>query len=616
MAITLAVCLALTTAIVAYGDDETTPAAKVGSTTYATLDEAITAAQDGDVVEMLRDCTSNGIDLTKDLTIQAAEGITKPTVTFSKGIALRGKGLKFKDCNVAMTGVDKTAYGEYSWMTIFGSKNSSLSLENAKMVLDGTGVGSDVHAMYVCNNTKINLTDSELIIKNYYQDALEWDGGDGGYNFNLVNSTFTSESNRSAFTGTFYAVFDNSNVNVLNSRGNGSNGTYYTIKNNSHVRFEGNGNWGISAWRIDMTDGSTLVAKNNGYSGVWTRVLNLDGTCALEVTGNGNKAPSAATNAGIFFQGNGKITSTIEEGADVKIMDNAGSGIYTKQGVCNLTMMSGTITGNGAGLNNTKGNIGATYGGGIYNIGTMILDSDVLVYNNHADTAGDDIYNAEDATIMFGYVGDELALDGTPDHCDHEITGWFDDSENARWNAHQMDSLHMVEYDPIDDAVTGLLALKAAHGTCTVIYNDGVEDEELFEDQTYPELIYGVETPDFVGTPTREGYEFKGWDPVVEETVTGDAYYEAIWEKVAPPVDPDEDDDDDTIEPDDPKKPIPDDEHLINPDDPKKPLPDDKNLVDDDTPKTGDSTPITAMLVIFILSVLGLGALAIRKKNN
>ena len=64
----------------------------------------------------------------------------------------------------------------------------------------------------------------------------------------------------------------------------------------------------------------------------------------------------------------------------------------------------------------------------------------------------------------------------------------------------------------------------------TVTYTDGV-DGEVFADQVYGNLLSGVDTPAFKGTPTREGYVFKGWEPAVAEKVTGDVTYVAVWEK-------------------------------------------------------------------------------------
>lgn len=442
--------------------------AQIGETTYATLDQAVAAAKDGNIIELLANATTEGLNLDKNLTIQAAKGLeSKPTVTFTKdGIALRGKALTFKNIDVVMNGIGSTPYTDgWTWMTICASKGAALTLDNVTMTMDGKNM--DKHAIYFCSDNKLNLTNgSVLTIQNYKQDALEWDGGDGGYNVNITDSTFISDHNRSGFTGTFYATIDNSTVEVTNSLGNGSNGTYYTIKNRSHVLFDGNRNWGISAWRIDMTDNSTLTATDNGYSGIWTRVLNVDKTCTLDVEGNGTNPTGFTTNAGIFFQGNGSYTSTIAQGATVTIKNNAGSGIYTKQSFCNLTILSGTITNNGTGAVNQTTGEGATYGGGVYNVGTMVLGDDVILYNNHADTAGDDIYNTNTGTITFGEVGSNWVLDGPPD-CYDDIDGWYYDGNNGRWEAHDKTSLYVNMFDEFtNDQVTytGELALKAAHG--------------------------------------------------------------------------------------------------------------------------------------------------------
>lgn len=68
--------------------------------------------------------------------------------------------------------------------------------------------------------------------------------------------------------------------------------------------------------------------------------------------------------------------------------------------------------------------------------------------------------------------------------------------------------------------------------TYVVTYEDGVEDDEVFETQVYPNLKLGEDTPEFDGTPVRDGYTFVGWDKEISETVTGDVTYVAVWEPV------------------------------------------------------------------------------------
>ena len=62
----------------------------------------------------------------------------------------------------------------------------------------------------------------------------------------------------------------------------------------------------------------------------------------------------------------------------------------------------------------------------------------------------------------------------------------------------------------------------------TVVYTDGVSGE-AFDNQTYT-VRNGEATPVFTGTPTREGYNFLGWEPKVAEKVYEDATYTAQWE--------------------------------------------------------------------------------------
>ena len=62
----------------------------------------------------------------------------------------------------------------------------------------------------------------------------------------------------------------------------------------------------------------------------------------------------------------------------------------------------------------------------------------------------------------------------------------------------------------------------------TVTYTDGVNGEEIFNDQSYT-VESGKATPAFSGTPARKGYTFAGWKPSVAATVTDNATYEATW---------------------------------------------------------------------------------------
>ena len=395
--------------------------AQIGGTKYATLDEAIEKAADSDTIVLLADCTTAGMNLSKNLTIDGGE--SKYTVTFNdKGIALWGKSLMFKNCKVVMNGIGSTPYAEWSWMAICASKDALLLLENTEMTMNGAE-GNTAHAIYFCSNNKLNLTDSKLEIKNYQQDALEWDGGDGGYNVNITNSTFISDHNRSGFTGTFTAKIDNSKVDVINSTGNGSNGSHFEIVNGSVVNFSDNNAHGLSTGRLTI-DNSTVTANGNGGNGVHAGdTLIIKNNAVVEIKKNNCSISSKWTIPGALYVA-GAEGSNIDKTSAVTITENKGSGILLKGG--SLIIEEGaklTI------MNNTAEKL--EYGGGANVRGDLTLPNSAVFYNNHAAKAGDDIYNAEGASITFGNVGSNWILDD----CNHTINGWYDDAEESRWNS-------------------------------------------------------------------------------------------------------------------------------------------------------------------------------------
>lgn len=481
--------------------------AEFNGTQYATFDEALAAAKktDGATIKLLADAETSGLNLDKDLTIDGNGHALKFT---DKGIALWDNALTFNNVNVSMEGVGSTPYGEWKSMSICLGKGASLTLNSATLAMNGDGTASGVDAIYFCGNNELNLTSgSNLKIWNYKQgSALEWDGG-SGYNVNITDgSTYTSDSNYSGFTGSFFVTIDSSTVKVLNSKGNGSNGTYYTIKNGSEVTFDNSGTWGISAWRIDMSNGSKLYANDNGYSGIWTRVLNVDSSCLVDVEGNGTKGFAAKTNGGIFFQGNGKYASVIEKGANVTVTNNAGSGIYTAQKACNLIIGSATITNNGTGACNKDG-IGADMGGGVYNVGTMKLDPSVVIYNNHAANAGDDIYSTGAGVTEFGNVGADWILDD----CDHTIDGWYVDGKDSRWSAHGEAKYVEAAQPGTYEAKEAPVAFKAAHGLVGVDYQYVGEAPEKAK---LPDADEGLEVGSAYAAKEQkavDGWTFDGW---------------------------------------------------------------------------------------------------------
>lgn len=440
--------------------------ARIGEREYNTFDEAVAAAKNGETVTLLADAETAGLNLSKDLTIDGAGHALNFT---DKGIALWGKALTFKNVTVSMTGIGSTPYtAEWNWMAVCASKDASLTLDGATLTMDGTGTPrgqKQTHAIYFCSNNKLNLKNrSRLTIKNYSQDALEWDGGDGGYNVNIEgDSTYTSDHCRSGFTGTFVVTVDNSKVNVVNSTGNGSNGSHFDIKNGSTVDFSGNGSHGLSAGNLTINN-STVTAKNNALTGIIFTGKGEFKSASVQISGTKG---ASYWNAGMrLFKANAKLD--VDDASIVSITGNKVTGLYLDGG-SHATFAEGaklTITGNDASQENcsTKKDF-AQMGGGVMvrSNANLSLPASARIDNNHAALAGDDLCAEQGAKISFGKTveGDTLtAFNG----CGDAITGWFDDSKDARWCAHWTDNtpwhVDAVEARSYETPV----ALKAAHG--------------------------------------------------------------------------------------------------------------------------------------------------------
>ena len=488
--------------------------ARVGDVEYATFDEAFAAAADGQTITLLTDATTRGLNVSKDVTVDGGDH----TLTFvEKGIALWGKSLVLKNVAATMTGIGSTPYtAEWGWVTICASKNASITLDNAKLSMDGAGTGNNTHAIYLTGNNKLNLQNgSVLTVKNYKQDALEWDHGDGGYNLNVTGgSKFISDHNRSGITGTFYATVDASTVEVTNSTGNGSNGSHFDIRNGSSVTFSGNADHGLSAGNLSISN-STVTAENNGRNGIIFTGKGAFKAATVKVSGTKGKS---YWNAGIrLFKANAALT--VDAASKVSITDNQVTGLFLDGGA-SATFVDGaalTVTGNDASQANcaTKKDL-AQCGGGVVVRGgaSLVLPAGAQVNNNRAALAGDDVYVEEGGSLDLSAAnaGTELnAFDG----CAHAIDAWYDDSADARWSADAAEKNHVVPVAAGEHA--GVVALKAAHSLHVdyAFVGDAPEEAQL------PASVTGLATNEAFTAAEQQpvdGWTFDGW--YVDEACT------------------------------------------------------------------------------------------------
>lgn len=474
--------------------------AKIGDTAYASLDDALSAAQDNDTINLYKDATTkNGFGINgKAITIQGnGHAITADTL----GIYLRKDGnkiavLNFVDSTVNLipaNGTPTLAGEGYKWANAVVNYDCQLNLSNTKFYIKG-GYGPGT-GIYFHSGGSLTLDNaSEMKIFGLSGNAIESDENDGANPYkvgvNVLNkSNLDIQTCRSGLVGQIETVVSNSNLTVDGMKTSGSNGADYTITNNSTVKFDNNVYHGMSTRHLTIND-STFTATNNGMDGI---VMSGNGhfiKANVTITGTQGKSNYSA---GMRLLGS-KANLSIDKDSIINITDNKVSGIFLDKN-SHLTVDEGAnilVTRNHAEQENipSKNNI-AQSGGGIFVRSNAVanLSNSTQVYNNHANYAGDDIFVEDGGHITFGNTGEGWKLDGDPD-CTDSINGWYDDQADSRWEAHSEN--HESDHTEKVNAGTynGVLALKAAHNNGTVIahYVDEAGNQ-IADNETYKDAV-------------------------------------------------------------------------------------------------------------------------------
>ena len=314
---------------------------------YKSFDEAVNAAQSGDTIEVIKDATSTGIDLqNKNLTIKGKTVTTttdsgteekttvKPKLKFVAkdgqpqifGITLRGSNLTFQNMDVDMTGASSTTYNK--WNAVCMSHDAALTLDNTKFSMDGTGLATEAHGIYMAGRgrNELNVNNHSTLTINNCFNAIAWDGVGGGnegstYFINITDgSTFTADGNNGGIIGreALDVLVDNSTLTVTNcaNRGDwegrsGFNGADVKIVNGSTANISGNhGGYGIHANNL-LVENSTLTANDNGYGGIDGWYIDAEGQ-----RWNFHGDPSVAqdlldSNVALDSMGDGTYTLTV-----------------------------------------------------------------------------------------------------------------------------------------------------------------------------------------------------------------------------------------------------------------------------------------------------------------
>ena len=431
---------------------------------YETLDEAVEAAEEGATIELLQDCElTQGFNKTLTFTGNGKITINKQLTSNGEGWMCFGLYDPSRVLTFDGPGVEvewNSEVGTAPWLML--SLSGTLTVTNGAKVsftVDSGSTGSR-NAIYMNAGSTINVSNGSTF-EIYGNETAGKEGQGiqldktGTATINVTGgSTFLIDGTNRGYVNSPTIYVEDSTFTVQNCTANASNGGKFTAVD-STVTYANNAGHGLSAGSVTLRN-STFTADNNGYYGVYaSSAFLVDSTSTLTVTrnsGNGDFAGLKLTS--------GVTDGKVEDGATVTITDNYCSGLSNNGKVVFEEGVELTITGNV----NDKGS--TSNGGGVYNSGAsadLILPSDAVIYNNHADTAGDDIYST--GTITFGEVGTNWYLDGDEDGegCSDLITGWFDDSANSRWEAHSAPT-HAEEVRVGDYPASVPLALKAAHG--------------------------------------------------------------------------------------------------------------------------------------------------------
>lgn len=182
----------------------------------------------------------------------------------------------------------------------------------------------------------------------------------------------------------------------------------------------------------------------------------------------------------------------------------------------------------------TPNRTGYTFKGWFYNDNTQITsETEVSIASNHelkakwekdSYTISYDLDGGEldaDTVLPSSYtIDDTISITSQPTKANNRFLGWTGSNIETPQTT--------ISFGPNE---TGNKSYKANWQQIikyTITYTDGVDDEVIFEDKVL-EAEANTNTPAFGEAPTREGFDFDGWEPEVAEKVTANATYVAKW---------------------------------------------------------------------------------------
>lgn len=349
-------------------------------------------------------------------------------------------------------------------------KNNSV-IENNTAIDDGGGI--------CASNTLVNIEASVI------QDNHSLYGG--GLYVTGKNSCTITQNTRIQNNRAEYMTSKQKETEFMVPIGGGiycGDGLDLTIQNSTvALNIGGDQGGGIVAYSMgELTLDHAEITDNNASfgGGIFALCTAAANTHITLQNGSSINKNEAANGAGIaicnLLETKNNAILTIKSGSELygnKATNGYGGGIYSQSATITIGENTTNSDSNGGEsiTNNNSASIcnnQASYGGGIYGVtSNIILAEDNALYNNAAQTAGDDLFtfgtdsmiSLADATKMSG--DRKLASDG------EKITGWFYDGYKdgwcSRWGAETENGQKYFDAYVTDETAPVEFGLKAAY---------------------------------------------------------------------------------------------------------------------------------------------------------
>lgn len=349
-------------------------------------------------------------------------------------------------------------------------KNNSV-IENNTAIDDGGGI--------CASNTLVNIEASVI------QDNHSLYGG--GLYVTGKNSCTITQNTRIQNNRAEYMTSKQKETEFMVPIGGGiycGDGLDLTIQNSTvALNIGGDQGGGIVAYSMgELTLDHAEITDNNASfgGGIFALCTAAANTHITLQNGSSINKNEAANGAGIaicnLLETKNNAILTIKSGSELygnKATNGYGGGIYSQSATITIGENTTNSDSNGGEsiTNNNSASIcnnQASYGGGIYGVtSNIILAEDNALYNNAAQTAGDDLFtfgansmiSLADATKMSG--DRKLASDG------EKITGWFYDGYKdgwcSRWGAKTEDGQKYLDAYVTAETAPVEFGLKAAY---------------------------------------------------------------------------------------------------------------------------------------------------------